>query len=518
MTLEEKNIIETEDVEVEDRNLAIGLKIPTSVKVPIGYLDGLRKYKDIYNDIYKQMEVGSKLYRYNAIVGNAVDVLIDFAVTKVRPESTGNKKLDDILKYWFENVNANNSNALPGVYSLTKELALEWFTSGNAFPYNKWENTPVKEKVVKLPFSINLINPQSIHIPEGPIAFGQEVIYLKYDAELIAKLRTDGRSSPEAALIKQAVPRSVLTAIQNSSGFHSDGIRLNPKYITHLKRRAKGYQAWGVPYLSRCFSAVSLLERIRELDESVTAGLINLITIFKIGTDEFPASKARLTAFGRLVRNPKATTTLVWSHDIEILQVGPEGKVLAFRDKYKDAKEDVLISLGVPPVLMSLNYSGDEWVSILSLVERLTHWRGTVSKWLEKTCNQIAKFNGYPNEEIKVKWERMNLTDEQAIKNLVLAFYDRGLISIQTTLKESNYDFEIEKKNRQAEKEDQQLFMPPELPFSGSKTETSKGRPQDSNPKQTTKPKKKDNTKSPNTIDLEQQKKKAKPKAPKRTT
>jgi hypothetical protein len=502
----DEGIEEAEDQEAP-RELAVGLKVPTSVKVPVSYLDGLRKYKDVYNDIYKQMEVCNKLYKFNGIIGNAVDVLIDFAVTKVRPMPTGDKKLDDILSFWFENVNRDNTNSSPGIYSLNQEIGLEWFTSGNAFPYTKWENVKVENQknYSKLPLSINLINPQSIQIPDGPIAFGQEVIYLKYDADLIDKIRKDGRRDPEAALIKSAIPRSILNSITKRENSFMDGIRLNPKYIKHLKRRAKGYQAWGVPYLTRCFSSVSILERLRELDESIASGLLNLITVFKVGTEEHPAKKERLSSFAALLRNPKATQTLVWAHDIDILQVGPDGKILQFKTKFQDAKEDILTALGIPPVLMSLNQSGDEWVSILSLIERLSHWRNTVSLWLEGVCNDIAKHNGF-NKKVKVKWERMNLADDKAIKNLVLGFWDRGLISIETTLKESGYNMDHELNLKKKEKPIKDEFLPPEQPWSGDQSKPKDGRPTDDKDK-----KKKDTTKDKPVVNMQEQKKRSKP-------
>lgn len=505
------NIVTTNDIDKPE--LALGLKIPTSIRVPASYLDGLRKYKDIYNDIYKQMEVANKLYRFNGIIGNAVDVLVDFAVTKVEPLDTGDKRLNSMLNHWFETLNSENSNTLPGVNCLSEELSLEWFTSGNAFPYAKWSHVTVDKATVKLPTSIYLMNPQGINIPEGPIAFGQEVIYLKYDSKLIDKLRGDGRRDPEAALIKAAIPRSVLTALTSQERRTELGVRLNPKFIKHLKRRAKGYQPWGVPYLSRAFSSVSILERLRELDESVASGLLNLVTIFKIGTEEHPASPLRLRKFAALLKNPRATTTLVWAHDVEIEQVGPDGKILQFKNKYDDAKEDTLIALGIPPVLMSLKQSGDAWVSILSLVERLSHWRKQITLYIEGLCNQIAENNGFENRSIKVKWERMNLTDDQAIKNLVLAFHDRGLISIKTTLKESGYSFESEVKSRKQEESSgiKEVFMPPQLPFTGS---NDQGRPKDS--AIPTKVKKKDKTDSDKTVDLKAQVKKSKPKEPAR--
>ena len=485
---------------LEDGQLAVGVRIPSSVRTPTNYLSELRKYKDLYNNIYQQMEVANKLYRYNSLVGNAVDVLLDFAITKVEPLPTGNKKLDAVLNHWFESLNEENTNGLPGMFSLMQEIGLEWFTSGNAFPYTKWNNVEINNGYYKLPSVINLINPQAIDIPLGPLAFGQEMICLKYDSDLVGMISSDGRGDREAALLKASMPRSLLNSLKNNTGFQTT--RLNPKYVTHLKRRAKGYQAWGVPYLTRCFSSASLIERLRELEEAVTTGLINLITIFKIGSDEYPANPDRINKFASLIRNPKALSTLVWAHDVDMIQVGPEGKVLQYKDKFKDAKEDLLISLGLPPVLMSLNQTGDEWVSILSLVERLSNWRKIVSIWLERVCNQIVLNNKFdPKIKVKVKWDRMNLANDAEVKNLVLAFYDRGLISIKTALGESRYNVEHEIKNKAEEEPYKGEFLPPELPFTGG-VGPQKGKPTDNNKDNKEATTKKSVTKTEKTVNL----------------
>lgn len=495
-------IVNEEGVDLTRPELAIGLSVPSSVKTPVNFLFDVRKYKDLYNDIYKQMEVCSKLYKFNGVIGNAVDVLIDFAVTPVRPEKSSNKKLNKILDYWFDQVNLNSSNTLPGMYTLTQEICLEWFTSGNAFPYDKWEDVEVEgvKGITKLPMAINLINPQSIEIPSDFVAFGQEVLYLKYDSALLDKLRSDGRRDPEAALLKAAIPKTIIRSIMTQSTNSPYGVRLNPKFVSHLKRRAKGYQSWGVPYLSRTFSSAALLERLRELDESITTGLINLITVFKIGTEEHPASAPRLRKFAALLRNPTAVKTLVWSHDVDYFMAGPDGKILQFKNRFDDCKEEILIALGIPRTLMSLNQQGDAWVSILSLVERLTNWRNIITLWLENKCNKIAEYNGI-KERVKVKWDRMNLIDESSIKNLILSFYDRGLISASTSLKEAGYSYDKEKNAKEEEKPDIELFVPPKMPFSGDSGRT----PDVDNPKV-------EDTKTDNTINMKEQLKKSKPK------
>jgi hypothetical protein len=238
---------------------------------------------------------------------------------------------------------------------------------------------------------------------------------------------------------------------------------------------------------------------------------LNLVTVFKIGSKEFPASDARLRKFANLLKNPKATTTLVWAHDIDILQVGPDGKVLAFKDKYKDAKEDLLVALGIPPILMSYPQNSDAWVAILALVERLSNWRVIMSLWLQDLCNQISKYNGFTETGITVKWERMNLTIETEVKNLVLAFYDRGLISAKTAMREANYDYDHEIESKSQELRDKELLAPPNLPFSGQ--EIDKSKPEDSSIKSKGLKTKQSITKPEGTVNLKTAKPPKNPKA-----
>lgn len=509
-SIEDEIEITSIEEDVGKGQLAVGYRVPTSIKTSAGFLDNVRNLSDIYNDIYQQMTVANKLYKYNSIVGNAVDVLTEFAVSPISILPTKSKKLDNILAWWFENLNIQNTNGLPGIYPLLHEIVLEWFTSGNAFPYQKWENVTIPKNAgqVKLPTSINLLNPQSIVIPDAPLAFGQEMIYLKPDSQLIQKLLADGRTDPEAALLKAAIPRSIVNSIKSTRGFGQGNIRLNGRFVDHLKRKAKGYQAWGVPYLTRAFEDAALLERLRQMDESIASGIINLVTIFKIGTEDHPANQARLRKFASLLRNPKASTTLVWAHDIEVIQKGPDGKLLQFDKKYKEAKDNLLIALGVPPVLNSINAAGDPWVSILALIERLQEWRKVITIWLTRMAKVIAIENGFGDQEINMRWQRMNLQDDVAVKNLLLSFYDRGLLTVKDALEESGRNYKSIKEQKKIEKDSGvlDLFTPPEQPFQGGKT--SDGRPPGVSPKSSKESTNKTKTKTNDNVNLKVTKKK----------
>jgi hypothetical protein len=303
--------------------------------------------------------------------------------------------------------------------------------------------------------------------------------------------------------------------IFNKQSDNQYGYRLNPTFIKHIKRKGRDYSAWGIPYLSRSFSAVASLRRLRRLDDATTEGLVNLVTIYKIGDKDFPASGPRMQAFRNLLSQPTPTKTLVWPHDVSVEQVGPDGKVLAFEKKYVEPRQEILRALGVPAVLIdpSIAKGADPWVAIISLSERLQKHRNEIAVWLEDLYHQIAENNGFPDIYPKVKWERMNLSNDMAIKNLIMQFYDRGLIDSKTALEESDYDYDsvLTRKKKQKKTKEDEFFVPPQLPFGGPNEKPGeKGRPTKGDPKDKDK-----GTRTKPAVDQKTQKEPAKPKTTK---
>lgn len=451
-------------IEEVDGSLAIGLRVPNTIKDPLSYLSEAKEYSRTDHSIKRQIELCNMLYKYEGTIGTAIDILVDFAVTDIWAEDTGSRQLDKILAYFNDNVNSDNTNTLPGIEIILQQLCLEFFLSGNAFPYTFWKkvNVPGKASPISLPMSITLLNPKSINIAEDAFAFGQEILEYTPDANIYNVLRKDGRTERKYTQLRNSLPDSMLKKIK--SGAYTNVV-LDPDYVTHIRRKTRDYEPWGTPYLVRTFAPMAVIKKLRKLDEATTEGLINLLTIFKIGTDEFPAGKDRLQAFGQLLSDPTATTTLVWAHDLDVQQIGPDGKILAFKDKYKEAYEELLRALGLPVAMYG--QGSIAWEDMLALAEKLKSWRMLVKKWIEKIYRQIAVENGYEDYYPECKMGRMNLSDDESIKNVIMQFWDRGLLDPDTALREAGYNTEgiIEKKKRFAP--EAKLFLPPQLPFTG---------------------------------------------------
>lgn len=460
--------------------MAQGIRVPKTVEPSQDFL--LNRVKDYDNlkvqDIKKSMELCDKLYQYEGTCGAAIDIFVEFAITKIEAEETGKADLDKALKFFNNQVNANITSTLRGIQQVMNKVSYDTFIKGNAFPYTKWSDVDVPNISApwKLPMRIVCLNPLLINIPPETQMLGNAQIYFQPTLEMIGLLERDGRSHPGLKDLKDML-------IFNKKADNQYGYRLNPMFIKHIKRKGRDYNPWGIPYLTRVFSAVASLRRLRRLDDATTEGLVNLTTIFKIGDKDFPATAGRINAFRNLINAPTPTQTLVWPHDVQVEQVGPDGKLLAFEKKYQEPRAEILRALGVPAVLIDpgIAKGADPWVSIISLAERLQKHRDEIEIWLEDLYHQIAENNGFPDVYPKVRWRRMNLSNDANIKNLIMQFYDRGLLDPQTALDESGYDYNTILNRKKKGKADEQYFLPPKLPFGGSIQE--KGRPTKGSPK-----------------------------------
>jgi hypothetical protein len=471
------------NIGTSDKQLATGMRVPTTVEKSQDFLlNRVKDYdiniKDV--DIKTTMELCDKLYRFEGTCGTAIDIFVDFSITKVRAEPTGKANLDKILDHFNKQVNAGVPSTLRGIQEVNQKIGLDWFVKGNAFPYASWDDVdiPGLKAPAKIPTRIVTLNPCLIEIPKETQMLGNAQIYFKPSVDMYNLLRGDGRSYPGLKELKD-----MLSGLKNKQD-NVMGYKLNPLFIRHLKRKGNDYNAWGIPYLTKTFSTIASYRRLRRLDDATTEGLVNLITIYKVGDKDFPADPSRLLYLRNLLSAPTPTKTLVWAHDLEVETVGPDGKILAFEKKYVEPRQELLRALGVPAVLIdpSISPGSDPWVSIIAMAERLQKFRDSVQIWLEDIYRQIAVNNGYEDIYPSAKWERMNLSNDQSLKNLVMQFYDRGLIDAETALEESNYDYKGVLNRKVSNKKNDKLFKPPALPFGGSpgqKGRPTKGSPQD---------------------------------------
>jgi hypothetical protein len=485
---------EKDDVIAEDGMVkTVGVVVPKGLRSNLSYLKNAREYAIAPdNDIHDQIRMSNVMYYREGMVGTAIDIFCDYAATKMDVDGVGQKERD-ILTWWIDNVNRDNHNMTTGLQGLVNELMLEYWLAGNVFSFRVDQDIPsqeigsknIRNKLLRLPMEVYLIDPMFIEIPEYPTIIGNKQIYMKLDNDLLSILRS---GEDESQAILDGLPPNIRNAIQRGV----DKIELPMDFITHIKRKGRGYQTWGVPFLTKCFGEFARKKKLQALDEATIDGLINQITVFKIGDlkDETRQTwdPRRLRAFASLLAQPNHTNYLVWSPDVEVEVVGPSESILSFDSKYEQVDKQILKAIGIPTVLLAGEGAaadraeGNAYVALSSLMEKIEAARNQVKQYLETVMFEILKANKARGVDVNIKkrprvrWAKPNLINEKEFREFVLSRYDRGLLPHSTTINEAKYSFDeiVEKKIEEQEegvgidtkKPVEEVFIPPELPFS----------------------------------------------------
>jgi hypothetical protein len=463
--------------ESETGDIAYGVAMPKNHPTPTQYLSSLKEYGSSDQDIYDQIEVCRKLYVHEGVVGTVIDMYTDLSFSKFKVTGLKNAKAKELIAYWMRNVNKNNNNISRGIDSLVRDFGLDFYLSGNVFPYNKWGKFRVKplKDSYQLPMTLIAIDPTIIRIPEDTVQFGNKEIHIDLTKVL-------GKHASKSAY--EDVIKALPTKLRKQAGNGNRSLQLDDADVYHIKRRGNSYSAWGVPYLVRAINAIASKRKVRELDDNTIDGMINSITLYKIGDPKYPETwkPSRLRAFGNLLQNPSASLSLIWSWDLNVEHISPTGDILDMSSRYADANSDILYALGAPLSLLtgSGEKAGDVWASIIFMMERFEEYRQELKIYLEDLIERILVSNGFKNEDVTVKFIKPKINKED-LSTVVLAFYDRGLISKETAIEEAGYEAVEQHGLRESEKKSgrDDVMIPPDLPFTAQNTGKDEDQPED---------------------------------------
>ncbi len=479
-------------VNVADNNLATGLAIRTYEKTAIKFLQDLKNYSENSDDVKTQIDISNKLFRFEDVVSTGLEILIDFSTSEFEIIGLDNT-IKTLVDYFQKNINKeSNFFSVFGLNTLLRSMAFEYFVSGNAFPAEIWDSVDIDGKKYKLPVAVKLLNPANIEIDNAEFSdFGQKLIF-SFGGNKRFKSKTNvfdlfenRKPNTDSPIFKEELKDFKDPKFSGKIFFE-----LNNDLVSHIKRKARDYDVWGIPYLTKLAQAVTYKQKLWQLDLNTIDGLMNFITIFRIGSPDKDSkfhipSPSRLAAFKGLIDNPQASTQLVWPHDIDMITAGPSGEVLSFSDKYTEANRAIIQGLGVPPILIDgTGTATAAWTTVIALNKKLEIVRDVLKNYIEHLIVKIAKENNIESEltgKESLEWSPSDLRNDVAIKQLLLAYYDRGLLPIQTAHTKGGYNHEdmVELKIKERDEEIEDLFSRPDIPFSPQTQDKTPGRPSD---------------------------------------
>ncbi len=454
------------------------------------------------------------MYRNVGIIKTAIDLMSDFACEGLRFEHSVRGQ-QQWYNAWSTRINLQNivhnfmlnllrdGNVI--IRRTTAKISVKQnkkFMRGQAKPDIKVEKETKNVLQREIPWSYLFISPAVVTVEGG--AAGEFTNKTLLSVEIPRKLITmvkRPKNDIEKAIIKE-LPEDVLKAI--NAGQKKVLLDMTKVSVSHYKKA--DWEQWATPLLFPVLSDVMFKKKMRLADLAALDGIINVIRIWKLGDHTakppiLPKTAAKNKLLAMLKSNVGGgVVDLVWDSMIKLEVEYPPVKDILGSEKYEQVDKDIMIGLGVPDILLGGNGANfsNAFLQLKTLTERLEYVRVRTLEWLRKEIKLIMEAQGWKNPP-HIVFERTNLKDEMAQKQLLIQMFDRNLLSAETLQKEFQADFIVElERSRREEKVRQENpgVMPKQGPF--VKDEIPTDAP----------PNPEDNGRPPNTPDITQRERK----------
>lgn len=408
-------------------------------------------------------------YENVGIIGNIIDIMIDFALEDLEIEHS-NRQVEQFFKKWMRTAKVFevSEHILKGLYRDGNIPILSFFGELNEEEVRRMRRLTAG---VKKRAKSQIIDPETQ--VKNLIPFRYEMLdvlrMFRTGSELLGTVGWEYQFDAEdmgfrgirTQEVKSADTSDALSRFEKQIGtdaaeqFAQNGrIILPNSKIRMLYYKRDGYRSWATPLLWRVIPDVKFKKLIRDMDISVAEGVTNALTIVKLGAIEkgLPPSKKKFQKITAMLRTPQKSKTIVWDNLISIETAFPPVEKFFSDKKYKQVDADIRAGLGIPEALVNgegSNFS-NSFLAIKTLMERLETGRKIVQGFWMEQANIVTRNMGFRKSPI-VRLGKMSLTDEEVEKRFMIELFDRNAISFETLLSRfgENIGIEIERIRRE---------------------------------------------------------------------
>ena len=405
----------------------------------------IRRAEDIYNRV--------------GLVKNVVDLMGDFAVQGIKL-SHKNKRIEKFYRQWFKKVNGKDRSErfLNNLYKIgnivihkqTAKISLKvsdnLYRSVAAPDLNIKEMESFKVEKKEIPWRYTFIDPVYIDIAAGSLS--SFVSDKRYELVLPATFRKS-INSPKTDAEQQVVsmlPEAIIQAAKSRKAYPLDP---DKTLVFHYKK--DDWQAWAYPMIYAIMDDITVIEKLKLADMAALDGAISNIRIFKLGNLEhkIAPTKAATAKLAQILGNNVGggTMDIVWGPDIQLLESNTNVHNFLGEGKYTPHLNSIYAGLGIPPTLTgTFGAAGttNNFISLKTLTQRLQYGRDMLIKFWEAEIEIVQKAMGF-KYPAKIEFDRMDLSNEDAEKALLIQLADRNLISDELIQTKFGLDPDMEK-------------------------------------------------------------------------
>lgn len=430
--------------------------------------------------------INNAIKKTTSLIAQDGSFKIRYAKQGKRPKDAVMNELSIVLKYWTENINADDLYGIitgsSGLKQVIRRGARQAMIEGDLFLRQVWMDTTIpvlgENKSYTMPLTLQAIPSSDIYVPPPLYGTGLEIFYWRPQPRVLMTIlnpRSMGTFVPDDE-IKQVITKVVTTKVREQL-LKYNMVRLEPKLLTHIKHSNTDTDVFGQSVIEPAITDLAYARALKALDFVTIESLINRLTIIKIG-DANPDSdyhniavaQQRVNTFRKLL-DPSIigpNMMVVWAgHDVETVDISAHETLLDTTDRHKFAMDSLKMALGVPDSILigevSAGGKGAGWAGFIALDGVAEELRDEWTQTITHLGRRIALENGFDDVDLVYEFHKNLLVDKEANAKIMVQAYDRGLLSKRSMLEELDKDFDGEKLRRQEEKtdKDDDLFVPP---------------------------------------------------------
>lgn len=407
------------------------------------------------------------IYSRVGLVKNVIDLMGDFASQGIRLVHP-NKRIEKFYRNWFDKIQGeerserflNNLYKIGNVVINRQTAKINVKVAENLYKTVAAPDLTInvdESKVEKreIPWKYTFIDPVCVDIIGGSLA--SFVGDKNYAITLPAGLRKI-INSPKGDIEQQLVnglPLPILEAAKSKKPY-----ALDPEKTLVFHYKKDDWQVWAYPMIYAIMDDINIIEKLKLADLAALDGAISNIRIFKLGSLEHkiaPTAAAASKLSNILSNNVGGgTMDLVWGPDIELIESKTAVHQFLGEAKYTPHLNSIYAGLGIPPTLTGTYGAAgttNNFISLKTLTQRLQYGRKILTSFWKKEIAMVQKAMGF-RYPAKIEFDRMDLSNEDAEKALLVQLADRNLVSDEMLQRVFGFDPETEKNRLNKETRD----------------------------------------------------------------
>jgi len=418
-----------------------------------------------YNETEQKRKIAvcREMYENVGIVGNMVDIMVDFALEAITIEHSS-QRIKNFYASWARQVD---------LYGFCESFLKCYYRDGNVPIFKVKAKVPqntldvlrqrvrAEEKVTRkialaqyfeddpkpvtgrIPVRYRILDVLSLS--RGGSDFLGSVSYsykiLRDELTVLKEPKTVGEIAARDRLVESIGQEAFDKLLANGK------ITIPPDRLAVIFYKKDQWRKWATPMLWRISDDVKFKKLLRDADISLAEGVTNALIVVKLGKSEkgFHPSKKAYRKMVDMMKNPTKSKTIVWNDLIDIQQVYPPIEKMLSKEKYQQVNDDIRSGVGMPGVLLAGEGGGfsDSFLSVKGLMERLETGRQILLTLIRGEFEDIANSMGFQRPAM-LKMKDMSLSDQEVERRFLLELVDRNVISARTLVERADEDFDIE--------------------------------------------------------------------------